>query len=259
MGQKQQKKPTWQNTLRCSTTSAYSLTSHPAQPGCPSPSHPTSQHISMPLFYGEERAKQVHYLSFPTGPRKATNCGDASLWPVARGIPCHCWCRGGKNEEMPSFAPNHPFVVASLSAAIGRMLAVMPYKFQTLFLDGASYSIACSRAMKTSDKVILSIASSVQPYRSLNITPSEARNTSKVAVSVLITPNRSGTLSVSAVDCVVVAAFMCVHQLIHRMRMPVIRIIHYCLDHRFYCTLQLMELCHGVFLSRCSVEHVLVP
>jgi len=37
-----QKKPTWRNTLRYSTTSVYSLTGSPAQPGCPSSSHPTT-------------------------------------------------------------------------------------------------------------------------------------------------------------------------------------------------------------------------
>jgi hypothetical protein len=38
----EQKKPTWQNTRRYSTTSAYSSTSPPAGPGCYSPSHPTT-------------------------------------------------------------------------------------------------------------------------------------------------------------------------------------------------------------------------
>ena len=38
----EQKKPTWRNTLRYSTTSAYSLTNPPEVPGCPSPSHPTT-------------------------------------------------------------------------------------------------------------------------------------------------------------------------------------------------------------------------
>jgi hypothetical protein len=37
-----QKKPTWWNTLRYSTTPAYSLTSPPAVPGCSSPSCPTT-------------------------------------------------------------------------------------------------------------------------------------------------------------------------------------------------------------------------
>src|SRR5207247_10663527 len=35
------KKPTWSNTLRYSTTSAYSSTGPPARPSCPSPRHPT--------------------------------------------------------------------------------------------------------------------------------------------------------------------------------------------------------------------------
>ena len=38
----EQKKPTWPITLRCSATSAYSLTSPPARPGCPSSSRPTT-------------------------------------------------------------------------------------------------------------------------------------------------------------------------------------------------------------------------
>ncbi len=37
-----EKKPTWLNTWRCSTTSAYSLTGLPAWPACPSASHPTN-------------------------------------------------------------------------------------------------------------------------------------------------------------------------------------------------------------------------
>src|ERR1700730_17690560 len=36
------KKPTWQNTLRCFVTSAYSLTSPPEEPGCRLFSHPTT-------------------------------------------------------------------------------------------------------------------------------------------------------------------------------------------------------------------------
>ena len=36
------KKPTWRNTRRCSTTSAYSSTSPPAEPGCSLSSHPTT-------------------------------------------------------------------------------------------------------------------------------------------------------------------------------------------------------------------------
>ena len=39
---KLQKKPTWPNTLRHSTTSAYSLTSLPAKSGCSLSSHPTN-------------------------------------------------------------------------------------------------------------------------------------------------------------------------------------------------------------------------
>src|SRR5258708_5916995 len=37
-----EKKPTWWNTLRYSTTSAYSLTDPPVRPGYPSSSHPTT-------------------------------------------------------------------------------------------------------------------------------------------------------------------------------------------------------------------------
>ena len=39
---RKRKKPTWRNTLRYSTTSAYSLTSPPARPGCSLSSHPTT-------------------------------------------------------------------------------------------------------------------------------------------------------------------------------------------------------------------------
>src|SRR5437870_7822660 len=38
---REQKKPTWWNAERHSTTSAYWLTGLPAPPGCPSSSHPT--------------------------------------------------------------------------------------------------------------------------------------------------------------------------------------------------------------------------
>ena len=37
------KKPTWRNTRRCSTTSAYSLTGHPDCPRCHLSSHPTQR------------------------------------------------------------------------------------------------------------------------------------------------------------------------------------------------------------------------
>jgi hypothetical protein len=37
-----QKKPTWRNTLKYSSTSAYSLTSPLAQPACSLPSHPAT-------------------------------------------------------------------------------------------------------------------------------------------------------------------------------------------------------------------------
>jgi hypothetical protein len=37
----EQKRPTWRNTRRYSATSAYSLTSPPARPGCSLSSHPT--------------------------------------------------------------------------------------------------------------------------------------------------------------------------------------------------------------------------
>src|SRR5207237_3555619 len=67
------KKPTWWNTLRYSTTSAYSLTSPPARPGCSSSSHPTtsidiyrSVRLRTPIatiLYGPERGKQVDRCS----------------------------------------------------------------------------------------------------------------------------------------------------------------------------------------------------
>ena len=39
---KNEKKPTWRNTRKCSTTSAYSSTSLPARPSCSLSSHPTT-------------------------------------------------------------------------------------------------------------------------------------------------------------------------------------------------------------------------
>lgn len=46
------KKPTWQNTLRYSATSAYLLTGLPAQTGCPLSSHPTTliQRLLEPIW-----------------------------------------------------------------------------------------------------------------------------------------------------------------------------------------------------------------
>ena len=41
---RKRKKPTWRNTLRRSTTSAYSSTIPPASPSCSSSSHPTAIH-----------------------------------------------------------------------------------------------------------------------------------------------------------------------------------------------------------------------
>src|SRR5579862_1704045 len=52
------KKPTWRNTRRYSTTSAYSLTSLPARPGCPQSSHPT---ISLESR-GQLRRRSSHTL-----------------------------------------------------------------------------------------------------------------------------------------------------------------------------------------------------
>ena len=45
------KKPTWWNTLRHSTTSAYSSTSPPVRPGCPLSRHPT---ICVQVFIGAD-------------------------------------------------------------------------------------------------------------------------------------------------------------------------------------------------------------
>ena len=69
---RKQKKPTWQNTLRYSTTSAYSSTSPPAPPSCSLASHPTTAnqllakpHSSSPrlrslgALYTAKRRKQV--------------------------------------------------------------------------------------------------------------------------------------------------------------------------------------------------------
>ena len=72
-----QKKPTWRNTRRYSTTSAYSSTSRPARPGCSLYSHPKTSPLSLrrrprkfhascnPCFlllprYGIDGRKQAH-------------------------------------------------------------------------------------------------------------------------------------------------------------------------------------------------------
>src|SRR5438270_8670728 len=60
------KKPTWWNARRHSTTSAYSSTSLPASPSCPSSSHPTTFNL---LFYAAERAK-ARQLEFRLNRRK---------------------------------------------------------------------------------------------------------------------------------------------------------------------------------------------
>src|SRR5271157_2538678 len=68
------KKPTWRNTQRYSTTSAYSSTSPPAWPGCPLPSHPTT---SIQIFSGAEcestRAPWLPSLS-GAGTEKQVKC-----------------------------------------------------------------------------------------------------------------------------------------------------------------------------------------
>src|ERR1700675_360285 len=85
------------------------------------------------------------------------------------------------------------------------------YKLQTLFLDGASHSIACSRAMKTSGIVIPSTASSVQPYLSRKMKPKDALNNSKAVVSGLVTLYRLDTLSTFAIVSVLLLPnwFLC--------------------------------------------------
>ncbi len=69
------RKPTWRNTQRYSTTSAYSLTGPPVRPGCPSSSRPTTLDSSFhqsrlplltgsltPLIVRAGREKQVNPL-----------------------------------------------------------------------------------------------------------------------------------------------------------------------------------------------------
>src|ERR1700731_3232390 len=47
LAERHKKKPTWSNTFRHSTTSAYSATSRPARPGCSSSSLPTTIRITI--------------------------------------------------------------------------------------------------------------------------------------------------------------------------------------------------------------------
>jgi hypothetical protein len=84
---RKQKKPTWQNTLRYSPTSAYSLTSPPARPGCPLSSHPTTSNqlasraafkFSMAplatsiILHGSRKATGRDYCSLNWGTRTYT-------------------------------------------------------------------------------------------------------------------------------------------------------------------------------------------
>ncbi len=89
-------------TRRYSTTSAYSSTSPPAPPGCPSSSHPTIINI---LLYGTRGGKQVNWSSASIGVRNGsqsqvctiTNRSHASAsgaaWSVRPGA------------RWPAFAP----------------------------------------------------------------------------------------------------------------------------------------------------------
>jgi hypothetical protein len=75
---RRQKKPTWRNTPRYSTTSAYSRTGFPARLGCPFSSRPTMSFEVGPLIptlqtgalYQEQRGKGTWELE--TGPAKVS-------------------------------------------------------------------------------------------------------------------------------------------------------------------------------------------
>ena len=73
----QEKKPTWWNTRRYSTTSAYSSTSPPTQPGCPSSSRPTT---SIPIVL---RAGPMVFASFSRPSAMVPTIGiPASISPM---------------------------------------------------------------------------------------------------------------------------------------------------------------------------------
>src|SRR5687768_5232121 len=67
------KKPTWTNTLRHSTTSAYSLTGHQAQPGYPLFSHPI-----FALTVHQSQRGNVHCNVHSTQSMSATALYDVS-------------------------------------------------------------------------------------------------------------------------------------------------------------------------------------
>ena len=74
-----QKKPTWSSTRRYTITPAYSLASHPAQPGCPLFSHPTtSTRFSRRAKSGPAHTPQSKYYIARTRERKQLLMG----WPV---------------------------------------------------------------------------------------------------------------------------------------------------------------------------------
>jgi hypothetical protein len=68
---RRRKKPTWGITLRCSATSAYSSTGPPAQPGCPSSSHPTTS-IKRSAEPFESNSAPLMILSYDSEPGKAS-------------------------------------------------------------------------------------------------------------------------------------------------------------------------------------------
>src|SRR5271157_535289 len=102
------KKPTWPNTQRHSTTSAYLLTSPPDQPGCPLPSRPTTCVYDLTgarvmsawapyRYYCLRETKRASELFFvflydqcETAPARASrawlHCGTDRVWPRVGGI-----------------------------------------------------------------------------------------------------------------------------------------------------------------------------
>jgi hypothetical protein len=107
-----QKKTTWPNTRRCSTTSAYSPTNPPAQPGCPLSSHPTTSGLERSRLpsrmdptpsdcTARSRGKQVEGLSQQHGKQSndRTGAGFESR-PQA--------CRQHRGDEEKVVVPDLP-------------------------------------------------------------------------------------------------------------------------------------------------------
>ena len=79
----EQKKPTWRNTQRRSTTSAYSSTNPPAEPGCSSSSHPTTP--PMIIQPEMENSTVLHRLHQSNREHDASLSLDRTCVPALRG------------------------------------------------------------------------------------------------------------------------------------------------------------------------------